>query len=53
MRRLMEGSEAMAESLPAYRRQHAEANAAALRAGAALVEPLGAPAWPAVTAAHA
>jgi Pyruvate/2-oxoacid:ferredoxin oxidoreductase gamma subunit len=44
---------AMEESLPAYRRQHAEANAAALRAGAALVEPLGAPAWPAATAAHA
>jgi Pyruvate/2-oxoacid:ferredoxin oxidoreductase gamma subunit len=44
---------AMADSLPAYRRQHAEANAAALRAGAALVEPLGAPAWPAVTTAHA
>ena len=36
---------AMEESLPAYRRQHAEANARALRAGAALVEPLAAPAW--------
>jgi Pyruvate/2-oxoacid:ferredoxin oxidoreductase gamma subunit len=43
---------AMEESLPAYRRQHADGNAAALRAGAALVEPLGAPAWPAVTAAR-
>ena len=36
---------AMEESLPSYRRQHAEANAGALRAGAALVEPLAAPAW--------
>jgi Pyruvate/2-oxoacid:ferredoxin oxidoreductase gamma subunit len=42
---------AMEESLPAYRRQHAEANAAALRAGAALVDPLAAPAWPAVAGA--
>jgi Pyruvate/2-oxoacid:ferredoxin oxidoreductase gamma subunit len=41
---------AMEESLPAYRRQHAEGNARALRAGAALVDPLAAPAWPAVTA---
>jgi Pyruvate/2-oxoacid:ferredoxin oxidoreductase gamma subunit len=41
---------AMEESLPAYRRQHAEDNARALRAGAALVDPLAAPAWPAVTA---
>ena len=44
---------AMEESLPAYRRQHAEDNVAALRAGAALVEPLGAPAWASVTAARA
>jgi Pyruvate/2-oxoacid:ferredoxin oxidoreductase gamma subunit len=44
---------AMQESLPAYRRQHAEANAAALRAGAALVEPLAAPAWSAMTGAPA
>src|SRR5437588_11666361 len=44
---------AMEESLPAYRRQHAEANAAALRAGAALVDPLAAPAWPAVAGARA
>ena len=42
---------AMEESLPSYRRQHAEGNAAALRAGAALVEPLRAPAWPAAAAA--
>ncbi|HEV3354120.1 MAG TPA: 2-oxoacid:acceptor oxidoreductase family protein [Acidimicrobiales bacterium] len=41
---------AMEESLPAYRRQHAEGNARALRAGAALVDPLAAPAWPALTA---
>jgi len=41
---------AMEESLPAYRRQHAEANANALRVGARLVEPLAAPAWPAVGA---
>jgi len=44
---------AMEESLPAYRRQHAEGNARALRAGAALVDPLAAPAWPTVTAASA
>jgi Pyruvate/2-oxoacid:ferredoxin oxidoreductase gamma subunit len=44
---------AMEESLPAYRRQHAEANADALRAGAGLVEPLAAPAWPTVEAARA
>jgi len=44
---------AMEESLPAYRRQHAEANAAALRAGAGLVEPLAAPAWPTVAAVRA
>jgi len=43
---------AMEESLPAYRRQHAEGNAAALRAGAALVDPLRAPAWPAAVAAR-
>jgi len=43
---------AMEESLPAYRRQHAEGNAAALRAGAALVEPLSAPAWPTAVAAR-
>ena len=41
---------AMEESLPAYRRQHAEGNARALRAGAALVEPLAAPAWSKVAA---
>jgi 2-oxoglutarate ferredoxin oxidoreductase subunit gamma len=44
---------AMEESLPAYRRQHAEANARALRSGAELVEPLAAPAWSAVEAATA
>jgi len=44
---------AMEESLPAYRRQHAEGNAVALRAGADLVDPLAAPAWPTVTAAPA
>jgi Pyruvate/2-oxoacid:ferredoxin oxidoreductase gamma subunit len=44
---------AMEESLPAYRRQHAEGNAAALRAGAALVEPLRVPAWPIAAAAPA
>lgn len=44
---------AMQESLPAYRRQHADANAVALRAGAALVEPLAAPAWSAVEVAPA
>jgi Pyruvate/2-oxoacid:ferredoxin oxidoreductase gamma subunit len=43
---------AMEESLPAYRRQHAEANAAALHVGAGLVEPLAAPAWPTVEAAR-
>ena len=42
---------AMEESLPSYRRQHAEGNAAALRAGAALVEPNRAPAWPAAATA--
>jgi Pyruvate/2-oxoacid:ferredoxin oxidoreductase gamma subunit len=44
---------AMQESLPAYRRQHAEANAVALRAGARLVQPLAAPAWSAVEVAPA
>jgi len=44
---------AMEESLPAYRRQHAEGNTRALRAGAQLVEPLAAPAWSAVEAATA
>ena len=44
---------AMEESLPSYRRQHAEGNARALRAGADLVDPLAAPAWPTVTAARA
>jgi len=45
---------AMEDSLPPYRRQHAEANAEALRAGAELVPPLAAPAWPTVvTAARA
>jgi Pyruvate/2-oxoacid:ferredoxin oxidoreductase gamma subunit len=41
---------AMEESLPAYRRQHAEANAAALRAGAALADALAASAWTGVAA---
>ncbi|MBV8982868.1 MAG: 2-oxoacid:acceptor oxidoreductase family protein [Acidimicrobiia bacterium] len=41
---------AMEESLPAYRRQHAAANAAALQAGADLVDALAAPAWPGLTA---
>jgi 2-oxoglutarate ferredoxin oxidoreductase subunit gamma len=41
---------AMEESLPSYRRQHAETNAIALRAGFDLVERLAAPAWPAVGA---
>ena len=36
---------AMEESLPAYRRQHAEANAAALRAGFDLVPEPVAEAW--------
>ena len=44
---------AMEESLPSYRRQHAEGNALALRTGADLVDRLAAPAWPAVTAARA
>jgi Pyruvate/2-oxoacid:ferredoxin oxidoreductase gamma subunit len=44
---------AMEESLPSYRRQHAESNAVALRAGAGLVDPLAAPAWPTVEAARA
>jgi Pyruvate/2-oxoacid:ferredoxin oxidoreductase gamma subunit len=42
---------AMEESLPAYRRQHAGGNTAALRCGASLVETLGAAAWPTVVAA--
>ncbi len=41
---------AMEESLPSYRRHHAEANAAALRTGAELVDALAAPAWPTVPA---
>ncbi len=41
---------AMEESLPSYRRQHAEGNARALRAGAELLEPLAAPAWATVAA---
>jgi len=41
---------AMEESLPPYRRQHAEGNALALRTGAGLVEALAAPAWPTVGA---
>jgi Pyruvate/2-oxoacid:ferredoxin oxidoreductase gamma subunit len=44
---------AMEESLPAYRRQHAEANTRALRTGADLVDALAAPAWSAVEAARA
>ncbi|MCU1451749.1 MAG: hypothetical protein JWP02_3919 [Acidimicrobiales bacterium] len=44
---------AMEESLPSYRRQHAAANATALRAGFDLVERLAAPAWPTVGAATA
>jgi Pyruvate/2-oxoacid:ferredoxin oxidoreductase gamma subunit len=51
--RLESAIAAMEESLPAYRRQHAEGNAAALQAGAALVEPFGAPAWPTIAAAPA
>ena len=39
---------AMEESLPSYRRQHAPANAEALRAGYELLPPLEAPAWPGV-----
>lgn len=41
---------AMEESLPSYRRHHAETNAAALRTGAELVDALAAPAWPTVPA---
>lgn len=41
---------AMEESLPTYRRQHAAANAAALQAGAGLVDALAAPAWDGVAA---
>jgi Pyruvate/2-oxoacid:ferredoxin oxidoreductase gamma subunit len=41
---------AMEESLPAYRRQHAQSNAAALHAGAQLVDSLAAPAWSTVGA---
>jgi Pyruvate/2-oxoacid:ferredoxin oxidoreductase gamma subunit len=44
---------AMEESLPAYRRQHAEANAIALRAGAGLVAPLAAAAWSTAEVARA
>jgi hypothetical protein len=40
----------MEESLPAYRRQLAEANTRALRTGADLVDALAAPAWSAVEA---
>jgi 2-oxoglutarate ferredoxin oxidoreductase subunit gamma len=36
----------MRESLPSYRRQHAEGNEAALRAGVAAVDGGAAPAWP-------
>ena len=42
--------EAMRESLPSYRRQHAEGNEQALRAGHDAVDALAAPAWPAVEA---
>ena len=41
---------AMRESLPPYRRQHAEGNEQALRAGHDAVEPLAVPAWPVVGA---
>jgi Pyruvate/2-oxoacid:ferredoxin oxidoreductase gamma subunit len=41
---------AMTESLPSYRRQHADANAVALRAGFDLVDGRAAPAWPSVAA---
>ena len=41
---------AMRESLPPYRRQHAEGNEQALRAGHDAVEPLAGPAWPVVGA---
>src|SRR5712691_6094708 len=37
--------DAMRQSLPPYRKQHIAGNEAALRAGAAHVEPLGYPAW--------
>jgi Pyruvate/2-oxoacid:ferredoxin oxidoreductase gamma subunit len=37
--------EGMRESIPAYRRQHVEANEAAIRAGFDRVERLAAPAW--------
>jgi Pyruvate/2-oxoacid:ferredoxin oxidoreductase gamma subunit len=44
---------AMEESLPSYRRQHAEGNAIALRTGFDLAETLAAPAWPNVRAVTA
>jgi 2-oxoglutarate ferredoxin oxidoreductase subunit gamma len=37
---------AMRQLVPPYRTEHVQANEAALRAGAAEVAPLGAPAWP-------
>src|SRR5205085_11119210 len=42
---------AMRESLPSYRRQHADGNEQAIRAGHDAVEGLTAPAWPVVGAA--
>ena len=42
---------AMRESLPSYRRQHAEANEQALHAGHDAMESQAAPAWPVVGAA--
>lgn len=42
---------AMRESVPAYRRQHLEANAEALRAGFGCLDAGGVPAWPAERAA--
>jgi 2-oxoglutarate ferredoxin oxidoreductase subunit gamma len=41
--------EAMAESIPPYRRQHLPLNEAALRAGWGMVEPMTAPAWAATS----
>jgi hypothetical protein len=43
---------AMAELVPAYRRQHLAANRRALDAGAQAVPALAAPAWPALAAAR-
>jgi Pyruvate/2-oxoacid:ferredoxin oxidoreductase gamma subunit len=45
-------AEAMAELVPAYRRQHLAANHRALDAGAQAVPALAVPAWPALAAAR-